>query len=487
MKNVLALSLAVVLLGACSSPGAAPTRSEQPEATLDGLWLDYASQGSICEGEATTDSSVELTLKREQNRLRGSVTFVDLWDGTEGAGSFDGELKGSKVTGQVKLVDRYGNNRSHRVSLDWRANTLTGTLEDELEQRCPDGTFDAWLLNLNLIPRLDTVNPDGLEANDSSNQATLLKLGSTYELSLTPGDEDWLAFELGETSVVTVSIELRSVLDFDVAFLTPEDLTKNLTANRLETHRLETQSNKGVITLSLLPGKHYIHINSSQDGPTGSRNGLYSVKVEAVKATDSAFEPNNTKEQATKVTLDFPKTQLYLGDGDQDWFTFTLTEPKLFTASLTDEGGAYYTLYDSESNRFNLYEQPVELRAGTYFVQVYGGPTAYALSMTASPLPDAAFEPNNSLAEAKPITLDFRSDLFLSPYDADWFKFTVSEAQMVSVSAPPVASDNSLFKPGYALYDATEQAYGKSEYADGPFTSYLLPGTYYLEVGCNPK
>ena len=103
--------------------------------------------------------------------------------------------------------------------------------------------------------------------------------------------------------------------------------------------------------------------------------------------------------------------------------------------------------------------------------------------MTAVSLPDAAFEPNDSIAEASPVTLDFAENLFLTPYDVDLFKFAVQEAQIVNVTAEPVGPNDSLFLLEYALYDAAEQIHGATEYQNKPFESYLTPGTYYLKVG----
>ena len=143
----------------------------------------------------------------------------------------------------------------------------------------------------------------------------------------------------------------------------------------------------------------------------------------------------------------------------------------------------YRSLNDEDLNWIRSDPQPIELQPGTYFVKVYGGPSAYELTMTAVPLPDAAFEPNNSFATAKPISLDFTGELFLTPYDVDLFKFTVDEAQIVSVTAGAVDSDDSFFELKYALYDAAERLRGASEYHKETFESYLTPGTYYLRAG----
>jgi hypothetical protein len=47
--------------------------------------------------------------------------------------------------------------------------------------------------------------------------------------------------------------------------------------------------------------------------------------------------------------------------------------------------------------------------------------------------PDS-FEPNNSLEQAASITLDFEANLTLLDNDADWFKFTLPEAQDISMT-----------------------------------------------------
>ena len=339
MKHAVVLLIVVLLLSACSSPGSVP-KQPQPEASLSGYWKDYFVEETLCDGAALALSTVELDLTRAGNLLTGSVTLTDLIEYVTIVGTFEGEVSGTTIKSRFEFIDRYGNKRSYQGALELSNNKLTGTLTDDLVQTCSDGTQEQWQFHLELIPRLsEPVNPDSLELNDSSGQAAALEMGKTYFLSLTPNDVDWLTFDLREPSVVTVSLELLSVLDFDIEFLTATDL---------ETNGLEVQRNRGERILSLLPGKHYIHVGGYNNGfvTTHQENGLYSLKVEAVVAPDSALEPNDTKEQATKVALDFLQTNLYIGEGDVDWFTFTLTETKLFTSSITGNF-VYRTLEDA--------------------------------------------------------------------------------------------------------------------------------------------
>ena len=215
---------------------------------------------------------------------------------------------------------------------------------------------------------------------------------------------------------------------------------------------------------------------------------------------DDALEPNNTREEATEIELDY-QAELVLQDSD--WFKFTLAE-EMFLGVLvkTPENAfsnVYARVYDGASapvdfdfgrgDVINSFHQL--LPAGDYYLELSGfvesDTRKYNVSISATALPDVAYEPNNTSQTASKVELNAGAQkMFLGGKDEDWYTFTLDEPQIVTVTLDEGNSDHSYtFKR--AFYNGSFEMYddGRGDYQYGiwnTLTVGLEPGTYYVRA-----
>ena len=118
------------------------------------------------------------------------------------------------------------------------------------------------------------------------------------------------------------------------------------------------------ITKALSAGSYYIEVR----GGTPSTVGDYTLRVAA--------------EESLLITLPYTSPQQFISPaGDEDYFTFTLSEDSILTAAFSDANNIYGGLYDSSfieiaSNQYSNDNRNFfinrELSAGTYHIQVRG-------------------------------------------------------------------------------------------------------------------
>ena len=221
---------------------------------------------------------------------------------------------------------------------------------------------------------LDTAAlPDeAYEPNNTKAKATPVASGFAGDFYLTVGDEDWFTFTLAKEQVITFnrtdaasySHGLRGVLYTDVG---AEVKSFDLYAKNPRLARLPA----GTYRLSL----------------AASEGFAYSLAVSAEASNDASFEPNNTREGASAVTLDFTNAKLLAGDGDTDWFKFTLAEGAQVEIKLMTAANTHTTLYNEKESINFLHGtgsvSPV-LSPGTYYLEVesHWGLSKYGLSIT---------------------------------------------------------------------------------------------------------
>ena len=199
---------------------------------------------------------------------------------------------------------------------------------------------------------------------------------------------------------------------------------------------------------------------------------------------DDKFETNNSAAEATEIASDF-SAELILQGGDEDWFSFTLDEARLVTFDLGKDRGGYRSalvhLLDAEEKflrqlQFDAYDDhdTLGLEAGTYYLRVRSERlehVAYSMNLSTAALPDAAFEPNNTKAQATPIDSGFSSDLYLTLGDEDWFSFTLEKAQLVTLDL-----GDRFYELRYDFGD------GATRYDSDPVIRAFGAGTHYVSV-----
>jgi hypothetical protein len=276
--------------------------------------------------------------------------------------------------------------------------------------------------NYSFTVKATPVSDATYEPNDTQTAAKAIEQGKTHYLYLGPGDEDWLSFTLPTAQRVHLSYH-RQARVWD----TPQLINAQ--------GQLVLEVGKEETDINLSAGQYYFKLAS-----TGSQ-GLYDVTVTATDLPDSSNEPNDTRQTATPLELGLKK-EAYLFGNDQDWFTFTLIQPKVIRARAEVRPGfsnnlrlSLYSqsdeaIYPRYSGGFTLPGEisPLTLAAGTYYVRVvseYYYEDSYSLELIDMNAPDIGLEPNETRATAKRLpSQTIKHDMFLSSYDTDWFHFS---------------------------------------------------------------
>ena len=316
---------------------------------------------------------------------------------------------------------------------------------------------------------LDTAAlPDeAYEPNDTKAKATPITSGFAGDFYLTVGDEDWFSFTLAKEQVVT--LYLGDTYGLRYAF----DAAAGADA--------ESYPGRPVAR-ALKAGTHTLRVFTDS---TSSR--AYSLSLSVTALPDEALEPNNTFSTPAKIALPYAH-DLFMSEGDEDWFTFTLTQEQLVTFYRTDDATSYsyglrgvlYTDVGAEVKRFDLYAKNPRLAllpAGAYRLSLAASEGfAYSLAVSAETSNDASFEPNNTREGASAVTLDFANNKLLAgDGDTDWFTFTLAEGAQVEIKLTTAADVRAtLYNENRELLDFL--------YGAGSVSPVLSPGTYYVEV-----
>ena len=325
------------------------------------------------------------------------------------------------------------------------------------------------------------VQDDLLEPNNSQSEAA--KINVDYQADLVLQDDDWFTFTLAEAKLVNVSAEAPYAQYWNVSAYIYEKGSDSLAGFDFGNDR---RTNEGYVYLPA--GKYFLQLA----GYVESETRAYRVSVSSKEIPDVALEPNDTLQSATKLDLNTEAKEMFLQEEDEDWFTFTLGEPRIVTIDFSEERNYpsfEKTLYDKN---FKPYEDrywtslTTALEPGTYYIRAYTedefftGGTSYSLSVHSEPVPDTLYEPNDSFNQATEITLPFQGDFFIYGGDEDWFTFSVLKEKLVTLSRKNDSGEYSL--SGKIYRNDGEQIHNfslTSLYAD----SFVLPpGTYRVSL-----
>ncbi len=358
----------------------------------------------------------------------------------------------------------------------------------------------AGLLLVGLLPGCDsggptfpsTVPDDALEPNNTREEATEIELDYQADLVLQDQDKDWFKFTLVEGTFLEVMMKVPDAQYWD-AFIEIYKDTQPVTTLQLNadvsTSRYEYLS----------AGDYYLKLA----GHITSNTRKYSVNISAKALPDAAYEPNNTFQTASKTESNAGAQEMFLGGGDEDWYTFTLDETQIVTINLDEGVGSGYTtfnraLYNSKLEAYNNSKNEygdgywetltVGLEPGTYYIRAYreqdvesGSP--YSLSVSSVPIPDKAYEPNDSARTATKVELNAEArEMFLGEKDEDWYTFTLDEPQIVTI-APEEGKDYYAFDR--LLYNSDFKVYSNNPYWNESWktlTIALEPDTYYVRA-----
>ena len=224
---------------------------------------------------------------------------------------------------------------------------------------------------------LQIASPDAAyEPNNTFQTASKIELNAgAQKMFLGGGDEDWYAFTLDETQIVTIGWDRDSSYSFNRALYDSKLEMYNNSKGEYGDGYWET------LTAGLEPG---------YGDPDSGKSFAYSLIVKSETLPKPDFEPNNSPQQAHPISLGFSADALLVSKGDDDWFVFTLdaTKQVVIAFKAYDNGLPSAYLADAYGNSIqNIGGGSVSpvLKAGTYSVKVsdYSSDTSikYGLSV----------------------------------------------------------------------------------------------------------
>jgi hypothetical protein len=201
-------------------------------------------------------------------------------------------------------------------------------------------------------------------------------------------------------------------------------------------------------------GTHYLEVVLASDNGVTPGNS-YDIEFDLVSTIclPDSFEPNESLQDAAAVTAG---TYADLTScGDPDWFEIALGAGESLNLDVLfehAEGDIDITLYDDGATVLMVSDSSDDDEgfvfnagaAGTYFVEVElvadTGPDAgnsYDLSFTTATINCTAdaFEPNDSQGSPVTLVLGNTPGLVACPTDLDWFNFSVTSGEIITVLA----------------------------------------------------
>ncbi len=393
---------------------------------VEGVWTAAGVATGMC-GQGSSSLTFMFDAPQESGSLAGLWQMVDDDGSSQAAGSFAGTLtRGGAFAGVATLA--YGE-RPVRfdLALTVSGTAVEGSLTSQEEVVCWNRKN-----TLSFEVTLKTFEDDAYETNDRSEDAAAVGLDFSQNLVLRGGNEDWFTFTLDKAQVVTLGLGSAGG-SAGGYYDAPEVRLLGSALQSLGT--VDIYRSDPELTAGLEAGTYYLRVSSGS-----LRHRAYSLSLSTAALPDAASEPNNTKAKATPVSPGFAG-DAYLTVGDEDWFTFTLDKEQVVTLYL---GGnthdLRYAFDGAAGTHADFYPgRPVvrALKAGSHTLRVLAvnaASTPYSLSLSVTPLPDAALEPNNTFSTPTPVTLPFAGDLFVSEGDEDWFTFTLAKELLVTFS-----------------------------------------------------
>ncbi len=283
---------------------------------------------------------------------------------------------------------------------------------------------------LDLLAQLSPCQPDALEPNDSSPDASPLAVGVTEGLEICPGDQDWHRVSIAVAS--HVEIKLRSEPgfgDLDLSLLDASGSSVLASSESYGAYENLTWTTEGAVDLLV-----WVY---------GHQGGVNTYELEVITTPiaelciEDLFGTHANADQALALFSHVPYSELVACPQSPDWYAVDLNGGELLEVTLeVEEGGELPSLSLLEGEDLSA---PVvvgvasggEVKASwevaqpgrVHIVVTSGAPTSYGLTYSVTDplgpcLPDR-FEPNDLDSTASPI----------EPGVLTWIRMCPDEAQ----------------------------------------------------------
>ncbi|MBR0086418.1 MAG: N-acetylmuramoyl-L-alanine amidase family protein [Lachnospiraceae bacterium] len=230
-------------------------------------------------------------------------------------------------------------------------------------------------------------------------------------------------------------------------------------------------------------------------------------------------EDNGSRASANAISLNTTVTGNISSYNDEDWYKFTLSQAGAISVQFGHQdltsSNLHWRLYLYNSEGQNItgdtdkcyefdgngtgYSLPeIGLPAGTYYVRVISGyyteSSSYTVrvSFTASSVYEKEYNGSRASATSMNLNTFYKGSIYADYADEDWYKFTLSQAGVLTVTFSHKDLTDSQYYWGLYLYNSEGQNItGDSEKRfdfAGDGTGYSLPevglpaGTYYIRV-----
>jgi uncharacterized caspase-like protein len=362
-----------------------------------------------------------------------------------------------------------------------------------------DGNGDAASTDRFNLSLQYLVDADLYEPNNRPDTAKHIALDSVFPISVFPKrDRDFFKFSALSAGSLIVGLTKA-----------PEGITTSLhllDANGAELVYWVPAPRPGGDNLTVFdlprPGVYYLEIADSGDAAADVAPVQFSTRF---APSPDLFEPNDVMAAAYPVAPTSKSTMAIFPARDSDWIELDIDQPGELLLDIASppanlqltwrvlDGNGTEQQYWSPAARpggdlSGSFDFPLP---GRYYIQIADNdgaasslePFDVELNYTASL---DAYEPNNTLGAAKPLTPGGEVQFTMLPLrDADWFRVSVDQPGELAVSIDE-GPENLDLTYRVVNSDWTELAYWVAAYRKGGLTegSVDLPraGTYYLEV-----
>jgi uncharacterized caspase-like protein len=340
---------------------------------------------------------------------------------------------------------------------------------------------------------------DQLEANNSPGTARPIPLPSEFRPAIFPrNDADWYriwAAEPGKLSVLASSVPDN----LDIAMR-----LWNLDGGVVRDWVVPARPGGDTLLEAEIPapGVYMIEMADSYNDQASTQTFPLSVKFEGVG--DEA-EPNDNFGAAALRESTSSKRIAIFPRGDADWFSLDVDHPgelKLDVTGSPHELDVHVRVWNANKDVLQDWVGPMRKggdvamtadlpRPGRYFVEVVDGSNdasslqLFEHRLTFTPQPDQ-YEPNNSIAEAAPLTAGGEILFNILPRgDADWFRIEAPSQGELAVFVDDGPKNLDLY---YRVWNLDRQLvrdwvapYAKGGLTEG-FADLPAAGPYFIEV-----
>jgi hypothetical protein len=328
------------------------------------------------------------------------------------------------------------------------------------------------------------VLPDTYEP-DSRTKRVVVQIGSWVSRTLTLSDEDWF--------VITPSSQ--GLLTAETAGDTDTIMELYDGVSRVAENDDYGSGSNSRIEYPVEPGVAYTVMVRGYDKDV---SGSYRFRASLEPIPEDRAEPNDTRVQATSLTLGVSVTGYFLSPRDTDWYCLTIpAEGGLFSVHTRGAIDTILELYDSRENLIaedddsgdneNAWLDAV-VQAGTVYIKAsaYEGQIGrYTLHTELRETPPMdRFEDDNSIAASKDIQIGASQDRnFTTASDEDWVRLRITRQSTYEIRAQ---AEDGILDTYLELYDQNEELIAKDDDSgdnyDACITTPLSPGVYYILV-----